>query len=111
VEYDVDENTLDQPIPPMMLQTLVENAIKHGISRQVNGGTVKIISDFKDNYHELVIRNTGHLNGTMNEDGFGLASTRNRLQLLFGLKAIFDIKEIQNNTVQATVLIPVTPIK
>jgi len=111
VEYDVDDNTLDQPIPPMMLQTLVENAIKHGISKQVNGGTVKIISDFKDNYHELVIRNTGHLNGSMNEGGFGLASTRNRLQLLFGLKAIFDIKEIQNNTVQATVLIPVSPIK
>jgi two-component system, LytTR family, sensor kinase len=107
VEYEVDENTLDQPIPPMMLQTLVENAIKHGISKQVNGGTVKIISDFKDNYHELVIRNTGHLNGSMNDDGFGLASTRNRLQLLFGFKAVFDIKEIPYDTVQATVLIPI----
>jgi two-component system, LytTR family, sensor kinase len=111
VEYEVDENTLDQPIPPMMLQTLVENAIKHGISKQVNGGTVKIISEFKDNYHELVIRNTGHLNGSMNDDGFGLASTRNRLQLLFGFKAVFDIKEIQHNTVQATVLIPIAHVK
>jgi two-component system LytT family sensor kinase len=111
VEYEVDENTLDQPIPPMMLQTLVENAIKHGISKQVDGGTVKIISDFKDNYHELVIRNTGHLNGSKNDDGFGLTSTRNRLQLLFGFKAVFDIKEIQNNTVQATVLIPIAHAK
>jgi len=111
VEYDVDENTLDQPVPPMMLQTLVENAIKHGISKQMNGGTVKIISDFKDNFHELKIRNTGHLNGSQNEDGFGLTSTRNRLQLLFGLNANFDIQEIQFNTVQATVLIPVDPVK
>ncbi|MEF3019515.1 histidine kinase, partial [Pseudomonas aeruginosa] len=34
IEYDIDEDTLDQPVPPMMLQTLVENAIKHGISKQ-----------------------------------------------------------------------------
>jgi sensor histidine kinase YesM len=107
VEYDIDEDTLDQPIPPMMLQTLVENAIKHGISRQVNGGTVKIISDFKDDYHELVILNTGVLNGNRNKDGFGLASTQNRLQILFGQKANFDIREVNGNTVEARVLIPV----
>jgi two-component system LytT family sensor kinase len=106
VEYHIDEDTLDQPIPPMMLQTLVENAIKHGISKQVDGGTVKISSEFKEDFHELVIRNTGHLNGSRNADGFGLASTRNRLQLLFGDKANFDIQEVNDNTVQATVLIP-----
>jgi len=107
VEYEIDEDTLDQPIPPMMLQTLVENAIKHGISRQVDGGKVKIISDFKDNYHELVILNTGRLNGNRNKDGFGLASTQNRLQILFGQKANFDIREVNGNTVEARVLIPV----
>ena len=107
VEYDIDEDTLDQPIPPMMLQTLVENAIKHGISRQVDGGKVKIVSDFKDDFHELVIFNTGRLNGSRNADGFGLASTKNRLQLLFGQKANFDIREVNGNTVEARVLIPV----
>jgi len=111
VEYFIDENTLSQPIPPMMLQTLVENAIKHGISKQLNGGVVRIVSDFKDNYHELVIRNTGRLNGTLNGDGFGLISTRNRLQLLFGQKANFDIRELNGNMVEATVLIPVDPNK
>jgi len=107
VEYDIDEDTLDQPIPPMMLQTLVENAIKHGISKQVNGGKVKIISDFKDDYHQLIIQNTGYLNGSLYDDGFGLTSTKNRLQLLFGDKANFDIKEMNSTTVEATVLIPV----
>ncbi|MBS1916172.1 MAG: histidine kinase [Bacteroidetes bacterium] len=109
VEYEINEDTLNQPIPPMMLQTLVENAIKHGISKQVSGGSVKIISDFKDAYHELVIENTGMLNGALNGDGsgFGLASTRNRLQLLFGEKANFNIKEVNGNMVEATVLIPV----
>ena len=107
VEYEIDEDTLDQPIPPMMLQTLVENAIKHGISRQVDGGRVKITSDFKDDFHELLIVNTGVLNGNRDVDGFGLASTKNRLQILFGQKANFDIREINGNTVQARVLIPV----
>jgi two-component system, LytTR family, sensor kinase len=108
VEYDIDEDTLDQPIPPMMLQTLVENAIKHGISRQVDGGKVKIVSDFREDFHELVIMNTGVLNGNRDSDGFGLASTKNRLQLLFGQKANFDIREAGDNTVQARVLIPVS---
>jgi two-component sensor histidine kinase len=107
VEYEIDEDTLDQPIPPMMLQTLVENAIKHGISRQVDGGKVKIVSDFLEDYHELLIVNTGALNGNRDVDGFGLASTKNRLQILFGQKANFDIREVDGNTVQARVLIPV----
>ncbi|HEY4207179.1 MAG TPA: histidine kinase [Puia sp.] len=107
IEYAIDEDTLDQPIPPMMLQTLVENAIKHGISKQVGGGKVKIVSDFSDNYHELVIQNTGYLNGARNGDGFGLASTKNRLQILFGQKANFDIREVDGNTVEARVLIPI----
>ncbi|MHA4807954.1 sensor histidine kinase [Flavitalea flava] len=107
VEYEIDEDTLDQPIPPMMLQTLVENAIKHGISRQVDGGKVKIVSDFKEDFHELVILNTGRLKVEPNGDGFGLASTKNRLQILFGPKANFDIREVNGNMVQASVLIPV----
>ncbi len=39
----IDENTLNQPVPPMMLQTLVENAIKHGISKKINGGVIVFI--------------------------------------------------------------------
>ena len=107
IEYDIDEDTLNQPIPPMMLQTLVENAIKHGISKQLKGGLVKIVSDFNGNFHELVIQNSGRLNGHINSDGFGLKSTKNRLQLLFGPKANFDIKELNGEMVEAIVLIPV----
>jgi len=107
VEYEIDEDTLDQPVPPMMLQTLVENAIKHGISKHVDGGFIKIISDFKDDHHELVVQNTGHMEGAINPDGFGIASTQNRLKLLFGNKAGFEIKNVNGNMVQATVVMPV----
>jgi two-component system, LytTR family, sensor kinase len=108
VQYEIAENTLTQQIPPMMLQTLVENAIKHGISKQVSGGTVTIVSNLKERYHQLVIRNTGRLNKTGNEDGFGLASTRNRLHLLFGEDADFNIREINGNMVEAELHIPLT---
>ncbi|GGH76523.1 histidine kinase [Filimonas zeae] len=110
VEYDIDEDTLDQPVPPMMLQTLVENAIKHGVSKQVNGGLIRIISDFRADHHELIVQNTGKLNGSGgagNGDGFGLASTNNRLRLLFGSKASFEIKDIDENTVEAKIIFPV----
>ena len=108
VQYEIAENTLSQPIPPMMLQTLVENAIKHGISKQVSGGTVTIVSKRKERYHQLVIRNTGRLNKSGNEDGFGLTSTRNRLHLLFGEQANFNIREINGNMVEAELHIPLT---
>ncbi len=105
IEYDIDSDTLDQPVPPMMLQTLVENAIKHGIGKTVTGGMVKVISDFKDDYHELIVQNSGHLNGHANSDGFGLSSTRNRLYLLFGDRANFEISQ-RGELVVAKVLIP-----
>jgi two-component system LytT family sensor kinase len=107
VEYDVDEETLEQQVPPMMLQTLVENAIKHGISKQIKGGMVKIISDFRGNYHELAVQNTGHLNGGAGSSGFGLSSTRDRLQLLYGEKAKFQIAQVDPDLVEAKVLIPI----
>ena len=65
----------------MLLQPFVENAIKHGISRSINGGFVKICSDFTNNNHELVVQNSGQLNGEMNDDGFGIKSTHDRLRL------------------------------
>jgi len=110
VEYEIDMDTLDQPVPPMMLQTLVENAIKHGISKQVSGGKVKIISDFKGDYHELAVQNTGKLNGFMNGEGFGLSSTLNRLGLLYGDKAKFDIKQVTPELVEARLMLPLQVI-
>lgn len=108
VQFDIDEDTLNQPVPPMMLQTLVENAIKHGISKQINGGTVIIISDFIGNHHELVVQNSGQLNGTVNSDGFGIKSTQDRLNLLYQGRASFDIHNLGDKMVESKVVMPVT---
>jgi two-component system, LytTR family, sensor kinase len=107
VEFDVDEKTLTQQVPPMMLQTLVENAIKHGISKQMKGGLVKVVSDFKANFHELIVQNTGYLNGYTSSPGFGLSSTKDRLSLLYGERAKFEIRQLDPTLVEAKVLIPI----
>jgi LytS/YehU family sensor histidine kinase len=110
VKKDIDPDTLLQKVPQMMLQTLVENAIKHGISKEIKGGEVEIISDFIDDHHEIIVRNTGKLNGHTHREGFGLSSTQSRLQLLYGQKATFIIRELENHTVEAKVILPVSTL-
>ena len=110
IELDINEATLQQPVPPMMLQTLVENAIKHGISKKVNGGTIRVISDFVNNQHELVVQNSGQLGEYSNENGFGLRSTEDRLNLLYQGKASFAIKNMDNEMVESRITMPVAPL-
>jgi LytS/YehU family sensor histidine kinase len=92
----------------MMLQTLVENAIKHGISKRIDGGTIRVISDFVDNHHELVVQNSGQLNGYVNDDGFGVKSTQYRLNLLYQGKATFEIKNTGSDMVESRIIMPVS---
>ena len=107
IVMDIDEDTLQQQVPPMMLQTLVENAIKHGISKQINGGTVKVVADFKENHLELLVQNTGQLSTNININGFGIKSTEDRLNLMYQGKATFEIKNIDGNMVQSKVIMPI----
>ena len=110
IEMDIDEDTLGQPIPPMMLQTLVENAIKHGISKKINGGTIKVSSDFVNDHHVLIVQNSGQLNNCVNEDGFGVKSTQYRLNLLYQGKATFEIKNVNLDMVESRITMPVATI-
>ena len=110
----LDARTLFWQVPPMMLQTLVENAIKHGVSQVVGGGFVEITSRLEETDRGLsdlchiVIRNTGTL-GSVNESksgGFGLKNTVQRLELLFGADAHFIIEQETDGIVRAEVIIP-----
>ena len=108
IELNIDEDTLNQPVAPMMLQTLVENAIKHGISKHINGGFVKVISVFAHQNHELIVQNSGRLNGEINKDGFGIKSAQDRLRHLYQGKATFEIKNIDGNMVQSKITMPIS---
>ena len=107
IEFDIDEDTLQQQVPPMMLQTLVENAIKHGISKQVLGGVVRIVAIFKDNVMQLQVQNTGQLIANPNGEGFGIKSTQDRLNLMYQGKAVFEIKNLGAAMVESKVTLPV----
>ncbi len=107
VEFDIDPDTLQHPVPPMMLQTLVENAIKHGISKQINGGLVRVVSEIRGGKLELLVQNTGQLVGELNEDGFGIKSTQDRLNLMYQGKAAFNIQNSGADMVESKVTMPV----
>jgi two-component sensor histidine kinase len=107
VQLQIDEDTFDQQVPPMMLQTIVENAIKHGIGKQIEGGVVIIKSDFIDNHYELSVENTGKIEKEPNSDGFGLKSTHDRIKLLFGKNANYTMLQKEENLVEVKVILPV----
>ena len=104
VTFDIDPKTLELVLPPMMLQTLVENAIKHGINKRVNGGVINIISRIVNHQFEIIIENTGRLEKKV-EDGFGFTSTRDRLKFLYNGKAHFTVEE-KGGSVISTIVMP-----
>ncbi|MCX6215500.1 histidine kinase [Spirosoma sp.] len=88
---ELDGRTLFWQVPPMMLQTLVENAIKHGVSTAIRGGFIEVRSNLVADKLHIIIRNTGVLGDKSASGGFGLANTAQRLELLYGPEARFQI--------------------
>ena len=96
-------------VPPLMLQTLVENSIKHGIGNLINGGEVKLDAYVKDRKLHVCIRNSGqYVNGVKrkNGSGLGIVNTRERLKLLYGEKGLFRIGNEDSKTVLTELVIP-----
>ena len=99
-----------QKSPPLLVQTLVENGIKHGISKLKSGGKIEINSSINSE-RELIIEilNSGSLNQALNnfqKSGYGLRNSRKRLGLLFEDRASLEIKNASKNTVKTTLKIP-----
>lgn len=107
VIYEIDNATIQNTVPPMMLQTLVENAIKHGLSKQPGVCEIKIISKFENEKHILLVQNTGVLEKS-DKDGFGLKSTKERLNILYKGLAEFEIYQQEPNQVTAKLGIPIS---
>jgi LytS/YehU family sensor histidine kinase len=91
VEWEIDEGTKDEKIPALLLQPLVENAIKHGIAGLTEGGVVKVASRREGKVLELKVENP------VDEDtpvvhglGIGLRQVRSRLQMRFGDRMRFE---------------------
>ncbi|MDI9866046.1 MULTISPECIES: sensor histidine kinase [Bacteroidota] len=106
IRKNVYPETLTCQIPPMLLQTLVENAIKHGVSKPVKGGFVSIETKMVDSKVVIEISNTGVLE-TTESGGFGLENTAHRLELLFGADAKFKIYQASKDVVTAEITVPI----
>jgi len=89
------------------LQTLVENGIKHGISKLPKGGELSIHATFNNHILQIKITNSGHYDETaVPESGFGIANTLERLKLLYGDQASFSIENSEPNLVISQLFIP-----
>jgi sensor histidine kinase YesM len=104
-QLNIEPSTLAVQIPPMMVQTLVENAVKHGISKPLKGGFITVDAHHTGDFAYISIRNTGVLQ-QVNTDGFGLVNTTQRLALTFGSQARFEIKQESDEVVCAQLIIP-----
>ncbi len=94
-------------IPPMLLQTLVENGIKHGISHSVKGGCIELTAEKKDQMMLITVTNPGHLKTNKElSHGVGLVNSQNRLYLLYGKTAQIELQPLNKNQVCATVTLP-----
>ena len=113
VRMDIDPEAERFHVPPLMIQTLVENAIKHGISKIPSGGEVFVKAKVREGRLIISIENNGHyghngfyLGAGSGDKGFGIKNTVQRLNLLYGNEALFHIGNIVGGKVKASVTIP-----
>ena len=107
VQVDVPEALRATPLPPMMLQTLVENAIKHGLEPRTGGGTVWIRAREHEGVVSITVADDGQgFGGQGGGTGIGLKNVRERLQLVHGAKASLAVVANFPEGVAATIAVP-----
>ena len=107
VQIQVPESFKGVPMPPMMLQTLVENAIKHGLEPVVGGGNIWILAREIDGKVAVTVADDGRgLSDLGGGTGIGLRNVRERLRLAYGDSASFAIVANFPNGVAATITLP-----
>ena len=110
-EIDVPDGLLSAEFPPMMIQTLVENSIKHGLEPKAEGGHLSVKAEIRHGKLAVTVCDTGlgfeaAASGTTHGTGVGLANIRERLSLLYGTKASLTIA---NNPVGGTIVTITVP--
>lgn len=113
LKLDVSPSALHRLVPPMLLQTLVENAVKYGVSTRPSGGEISIEATIENGDLVIAVRNPGHLKMITNDrsrksTGLGLRNALDRLRLLCGDNASIDLRQSGADEVTATVVIPET---
>jgi hypothetical protein len=107
VSWNIDDEVLDVPIPPMLLQPLLENAYKHGVERNIEPVFITIAASRNDGSLRVRIHNTGSTlaSSSPGATGVGIGNCRERLRLLYGAAAELRVEESAGG-VQAIVTLP-----
>lgn len=108
-ELDIAPDTYDAVIPQLLLQPLVENAVRHGIAPHGPGGAVEVQARRDNSVLWLVVRDNGRgLRQPAGElkEGIGLRATRTRLQQLYGPAHRFELRERPEGGVEVTLELP-----
>ncbi|WP_064966014.1 sensor histidine kinase [Tenacibaculum ovolyticum] len=104
-EIVVDESSLSIQIPPMLIQILVENAIKHGISNLKEGGKISVITKVENKWLLIRVVNSGTIQNNRRGTQVGVKNIKKRLNLLYAKKATFSLIQ-EEKSVVATIQIP-----
>jgi len=112
-ELAVPEGLMSAEFPPMMLQTLVENAIKHGLEPKAEGGHLRVAAEIVHGKLQMTVADTGLGFGKAATagTGVGLANIRERLQLLYGNRATLTVAENQPSGTVVTITVPYKPVE
>lgn len=103
---EVPEKLRDVPFPPMLVQPLVENALKHGIEPEIKGGEILIkVEENADSYH-LIVVDTGSGLSKQGVGGIGLANVRERVEALFHGRGRLILEDNQPSGLKVTMEIP-----
>lgn len=105
---DVPDGLLSAEFPPMMIQTLVENAIQHGLEPKPEGGALRVAAEIVHGKLQVTVADTGLGFGKAATagTGVGLANIRERLQLLYGPKATLTVSANQPSGTVVTITVP-----
>jgi two-component system sensor histidine kinase AlgZ len=106
LRFDIEPGALDVQVPPMLVQTLAENALKHGIAQFPEGGELAIRVHIKGRELEIVVTNPGSVSSGANSTAVGLENAKERLRLIYGGAASLALLDIGGQAVEARVTIP-----
>jgi sensor histidine kinase YesM len=112
LRLDIAPDALRLPIPPMLLQTLVENAVKYGISPRADGGEIAIVARNEGGALRIQVSNPGDLSArpATSSTGVGLHNAAERLRLIFGERATLRLLTAKPELVVAEAVIPLPQV-
>jgi len=105
-EVDIPAALRDAQVPPMMILTLAENSIKHGLNPLPEGGAVRISARAEGEHIRLEVADTGQGFTTSSGGGTGLANTRARLAAMYGQAAQLVLSMNRPRGVTAAITLP-----